>query len=329
MTDHTHEEPLEPDLPIIDTHTHLSKESAHPETWPAYPDSALAADRAASGQNVVASIHVDAAGTGYLTEGPEEMRVIGETRTVESWARAAAGDETLRGISAAIVGHADMRLGARAEDVLRAHMAESPRFRGIRQVAHWQAGKPAYEGMDVQEAMLRQPAFAEGVACLGRLGLTFDARVDFAQLPDVAYLARAVPGTSMVLNHTGVPFGLGRKAAAEHFDTWRAGMAEVAACPNVAVKIGALFMVWHKDDRLDYMPGSAEAAEGVRDHVLTTIDLFSPGRCMFEGNFPVDRQGISYGNLGTAFKRLTAGFTRQEREAMFAGTAARVYRIGL
>jgi predicted TIM-barrel fold metal-dependent hydrolase len=48
---------------------------------------------------------------------------------------------------------------------------------------------------------------------------------------------------------------------------------------------------------------------------------------MFESNFPVDARCISYGNLWNAFKRLTAGFSDPERQAMFSGTAAQIYRI--
>ena len=64
-----------------------------------------------------------------------------------------------------------------------------------------------------------------------------------------------------------------------------------------------------------------------REHVLTAIDLFGPERCMMESNFPVDKMSISYGILWNTFKRITAGFTRDEREQMFARTAAMVYGL--
>ena len=64
-----------------------------------------------------------------------------------------------------------------------------------------------------------------------------------------------------------------------------------------------------------------------RRYYLHTIDVFGPERCMFESNFPVDRLSLSYLVLWNAFKKMTYDFSDDERDAMFFGTAARVYRI--
>jgi L-fuconolactonase len=318
----SHEPALEPDLPIIDPHHHLW---AGPlGDYPAFPIETLVAERKASGHAIRATVFVDCR-QGYLTEGPEEMRPIGETRMVEALARGAeaAGEH---GLAAGIVSHADMTLGERAEPVLRAHMAESPaRFRGIRHMAPWHEGRAVF-GMTVEKEMMRTPAFRDGVACLGRLGLTFDAYVLFPQLSDVVYLARGASETTIVLNHVGTPAPLPGYSAKEAHDVWRQGMAEVAHCPNVVLKLGGLLM--HDQGGRD-VSGSVDGAAAMRDHLLAAIDLFGPARCMFESNFPVDSLAISYGNLWNAFKRVTADFSRKEREAMFAGTAARVYRLAV
>jgi predicted TIM-barrel fold metal-dependent hydrolase len=50
---------------------------------------------------------------------------------------------------------------------------------------------------------------------------------------------------------------------------------------------------------------------------------------MFESNFPVDKGMCSYGVLWNAFKRLAAGYTAEEKQALFSGTAARVYCLAL
>ena len=57
------------------------------------------------------------------------------------------------------------------------------------------------------------------------------------------------------------------------------------------------------------------------------IDSFGPSRCMFESNFPVDKQSYSYGVMWNAFKRVSAGYTPAERADLFYGTAARAYRL--
>jgi len=57
------------------------------------------------------------------------------------------------------------------------------------------------------------------------------------------------------------------------------------------------------------------------------IEQFSPERCMFESNFPVDKISYSYNVVYNAFKRLSKGYSAAERAALFHDTAARVYRI--
>eukprot|EP00662_Eupelagonemidae_sp_cell21_P056733 gene56733-biopygen26822 len=49
---------------------------------------------------------------------------------------------------------------------------------------------------------------------------------------------------------------------------------------------------------------------------------------MFESNFPVDKDCVSYRTLWNTFKRVAArkGLTIEEKREIFYGTAARVYR---
>jgi len=60
---------------------------------------------------------------------------------------------------------------------------------------------------------------------------------------------------------------------------------------------------------------------------LHAIECFGPDRCMFESNFPVDRWSLSYRTVWNAFKKIAAGFSPDEKAAMFSGTATRVYRL--
>ena len=48
---------------------------------------------------------------------------------------------------------------------------------------------------------------------------------------------------------------------------------------------------------------------------------------MFESNFPVDELSCSYTVLWNSFKRLTKGYSADERAAMFHGTAERVHPL--
>ena len=108
---------------------------------------------------------------------------------------------------------------------------------------------------------------------------------------------------------------------------WRSGIAAVAECPNVNMKLGGIGMPrtgfdWH----LRETPiGSEELAESMSPLMNYCIEQFGPSRCMFESNFPVDKVSFSYNIMYNAFKRLSSGYSASERADMFHDTAARVY----
>jgi predicted TIM-barrel fold metal-dependent hydrolase len=77
----------------------------------------------------------------------------------------------------------------------------------------------------------------------------------------------------------------------------------------------------------DLPPTSDEFIEAQRRYYMHTIECFGPYRCMFESNFPVDKLSLSYAVLWNAFKKMTADFSEDEKDALFRGTASRVYRL--
>ena len=115
----------------------------------------------------------------------------------------------------------------------------------------------------------------------------------------------------------------------EVWATWRRGIAAVAECPNVVMKLGGIGMPrtgfdWHTWDK---PIGSEELAAAMAPWMTYCIEQFGPNRCMFESNFPVDKVSYAYNVLYNAFKRLSTGYSAAERAAMFHDRAARVYRI--
>jgi predicted TIM-barrel fold metal-dependent hydrolase len=163
------------------------------------------------------------------------------------------------------------------------------------------------------------------------MGLSFEAWQYHPQLAEVAELARAVPELSIVLNHIGGPVGVGSYDGREEevLAEWRPGMEAIAALPNVSLKVGGIGMTrygvgWEHDDR---PPDSDTVLARWRDQLLWCIDEFGPDRCMFESNFPVDGETCSYTVLWNAFKKVSAGYSADERADLFAGTARRVYRL--
>ncbi len=339
------EDILEPGLPIIDPHHHL---------WdlrpllPAFPEprhrfietlidvayytfDALHAD-IHSGHNVVATVFVEC-GAFYDPARGEALRTVGEVEFVNGVA--AQGASGLYGDwrpCAAIVGHADLRLGAGAGEVLDALMAASPRFAGIRHQGAWDADGAVYpQALMAPQGLYADRAFRAGFGELAPRNLTFDAWVFEPQLGEVLDLARAFPNQPIVLDHCGGVVGLGSYSGRreERFAGWRQSIRDLAECPNVSVKLGGLAMpqVQLPAHGPAAGKGSEELAGLWRPYIETCIEAFGPTRAMFESNYPVDRWGASYPVLWNAFKRLAAGASAEEKHALFAGTAARVYGI--
>ncbi|MDB4069402.1 amidohydrolase, partial [Pseudomonadales bacterium] len=57
------------------------------------------------------------------------------------------------------------------------------------------------------------------------------------------------------------------------------------------------------------------------------LEIFGAQRCMFESNFPVDKDSCSYQVLWNAFKKLSRSLSANDRAALFHDTATRVYRL--
>jgi predicted TIM-barrel fold metal-dependent hydrolase len=326
--DKAREATLDPNIRIVDPHHHLVD---RPETG-RYLLPELLADLD-SDHNIVGTVYVEWLSM-YRADGPIELRPVGEVEFVNSIATSGAGME-LRGrrVCAGMVGHADLTLGGRVERVLEAMIeAGGGRFRGIRFItathpdqAQW---NPAPRRRD---ALLMDPMLREGFAKLAQLGLSFDAWLYHTQLGELLDLARVFPETPIVLDHMGGPIGLGRYAGRrdEVFVVWRDAIRELATCPNVSVKLGGMGMrlFGFEMHTRELPPSSTELAALWRPYVETCIEAFGCDRAMFESNFPVDKATCPYGTLWNAFKRIAARYSVNEKEALFAGNAAKFYRL--
>lgn len=345
-----HSEPiLEPDLPIIDPHHHLwDRRVVSPPgrttplhafekviaMAPRYLHDELLADMR-SGHNVRATVFIECS-QNYSQDAPTDFKPVGETEFVNGVAAmSASGNYGDVRMCAGIVGKVDLRIGDAARAVLEAHIAAAKaRFRGIRHSASYDADS------NVLGPLVRVPGglylsddFRRGFRHLAPLGLSFDAWLLEPQLPELIDLAQAFPDTAIVLDHVGTPLGIAsyRGKLAERFPNWRASMQRLAKLPNVNVKIGGLAMPFCAFDSFMSEPEapSTVLAEHWKPYVETTIELFGAQRCMFESNFPVDRGACTYATLWNALKRLAANYSKDEKTALFSGTAQRVYRLDL
>jgi L-fuconolactonase len=325
----TQESTLEPEIPICDPHHHFWDFRSERIPYQRYLLHELAAD-INCGHNVRSTVFIEARAM-YRPVGPVELRPIGEVELVQGLTTASATG--LYGpcrAASAIVGHADLKLGDRVEAVLEALQAASPnRFRGLRHTVTWDP-HPEIDNRE-KEGVLATAEYRAGARVLARMGLSLDTGACFPQLPELAAFAKAVPDLTIILNHLG---GLTRTGPFANRDdevlpAWRRGLATVADCPNINLKLGGIGMPrlgfdWHTRAR---PIGSEELATSMAPLMTYCIEQFGPERCMFESNFPVDKVSFSHHVLFNAFKRFSKSYSASERAALFHDTAVRTYRV--
>jgi L-fuconolactonase len=321
------EDIIEPDIPIIDPHHHLWDRP----NWRYMLDDLLADTD--TGHNIVATVFVQCRAF-HRDDGPVEMQPIGETTFAAGVA--AMCESGIYGpirACAGIVSHADLTLGADAERVLAAHIeAGGGRFRGIRHITSWDADStlmnPAYAP---PQGLITTPAFREGLKTIARLGLSFDAWLYHPQIDELTETAKACPDTPIVLDHVGGPLGIGpyQGRRDEEFAKWEKSIRALAACPNVHIKLGGLGMRINGFglENAAEPPSSQDLAAAWKPYIETCIEAFGADRCMFESNFPVDKGSYGYQIFWNACKRLVANASPGEKADLFAGTAARFYKL--
>ncbi len=327
----TPEETLEPEIAICDPHHHFWVSRPEPVHYQQYLLPELAAD-IHSGHNVRSTVFIEVRAE-YRKDGPDEMKPVGEVEYIQTIAdESATGKHGPGRAAAAIIGHADMKLGEGVRPVLEAMKAASPnRFRGVRHSVGWDES-PELANRDIKGA-LGTDGYRTGARALADMGLILENSLYFHQLSELADFAKAVPELPIVLNHIGGLCRVGPYANRDEevLPEWRRGVEEVAKCPNIIMKLGGVGQLrygfyWH--DR-ETAIGSEELAKDLSLLMEHCIQQFGPDRCMFESNFPVDKVSYSYNVVYNAFKRLSKGYSATERAAMFHDTAARVYNINV
>ena len=295
---------------IIDPHHHVWDLARNYHPWLCDPDPIpfRYGDYAVLRRNYLpADYRADAAGfeivgSVYCEAEWDPSDPVGETRWVEE---VAARD----GLPSACIAQAWLDRPDVA-DVLAAQAA-SPIVRAIRHKPK-AAPSPA-EARRGAPGSMDDPAWRDGYGRLAAHGLSFDLQTPWWHLDAAAALARDVPETPIVLNHTGLP----SDRSPEGLAGWRSALAVLAAEPNVALKISGLGQ-----------PGCAWTVEANGPVIRDAIAIFGVERCMFASNFPVDGLCASFAEIYAGFMRVVADRPRQDHDRLFHDNAVRIYRLG-
>ena len=327
----TPEMAVEPDLPICDPHHHLWDKRYERIPYQRYLIEDLLSD-INSGHNIKSTVFIEAESM-LRTDGPDELKPVGEVEFVQGIAAASAsGIYGTAKIAAGIVGSANLNLGDKVKPVLEKLQQASPnRFRGIRHRVTWDphGDLPGVSSKNEKEQLLSDN-FRIGARILADMNLSLEGWMFFHQLPELADFAKSVPKLTIVLNHIGGLIGIGPYSNLEDvIPIWKKGISLVAACPNIVIKLGGMGMEmqgfgWHSRRT---PISSDDLASQMAPYIEYCIEQFGPNRCMFESNFPVDKVSYSYVVMYNAFKKLSRSYSHSERAAMFHDNATETYRI--
>ena len=325
------EDPISPNIPIIDPHHHL---------WDVgfgrYYIEELLEDINSSGHNIVSTVYIMSSSNTkiYSKDGLEEFKPLNEIEFATSEGkRADLIPNNKVKVNASIVGSVDLTYGNKLQPVLeKAVNISEGRLKGIRMLLASHTDPRISSGAVKSDlGLMLHPNFIDGAKCIQNANLSLDFWIYHTQLNEMEKIARSLPDLTIILNHIGGPIHLGEyegKQAATHRE-WRSAMMRLSRIPNINVKLGGLGMAVNgaKFHNNKFPPNSVQLSDVWKPWIYETIDMFGFDRCMFESNFPVDKGSCSYGALWNAFKILAKDMSDDETNKLFSKNAARIYKI--
>ncbi|MFD4572552.1 amidohydrolase family protein [Streptomyces sp. NPDC058417] len=278
----------------IDAHHHLWDLAVRDQPWTHGLPALHRTFRADDLRPLLARHAIDATVVVQTTAGTEE--------TPDLLALAAADPHV-----AAVVGWTDLTDPAVADRL--AALGQGPGGAALAGIRHGVQDEPDPDWTD-------RPEVRRGLRAVGAAGLAYDLVVRPDQLPAAVRLVRDLPEVRLVLDHAGNPVpGDGG------LTVWSPLMTELAACPNVAVKLSGLVT----------RPGAhgpgTDPARVLRPYADLLLSAFGPARLMFGSDWPVCLLSAGYDEVVALAEALTGPLSAGERAEVFGGTAARWYGI--
>ena len=152
-----------------------------------------------------------------------------------------------------------------------------------------------------------------GIAAVGKAGLAYDILVRARELPAALALVKALPDMRFVIDHIAKP-----PIASGATSEWAAGLKPLAAFPNVFIKLSGMVTEadWKRWTVRDITP-----------YVQRVLEWFGPERCVFGSDWPVCLVAASYARVIDACGQAIGDLPVDERERIFGGNAAVLYRL--
>lgn len=171
--------------------------------------------------------------------------------------------------------------------------------------------RPMIQDIEDDGWMLRadlSPAFE----AMARHDLVFDALVLPRHLPNLRVLLGRHPRLRAVVDHCAKP-----PIADGTREDWARDIGAIAAETGAFCKLSGLVTEAGRDWTL----------ETLRPWVNHALNVFGPSRLIWGSDWPVATLAATYGEWMRACEQLLAGCAERDRQAIFGGNAARLYKL--
>jgi L-fucono-1,5-lactonase len=274
---------------VIDAHQHFWNYDPHRHAWINDSMSALKRDFVPADLEPI----LDSNGV----DGTIAVQADTSTTETEFLLNLARTSEKILGV----VGWVDLTV-PRVEAQLQAYVGR-PKLCGFRHVVQ----------DEPDDRYLLRDDVIRGIHAVGACGFTYDILIYPRQLPAAIELAARCPDQTFVLDHCAKPF-----IKSGQLEPWAAQIRELAKSPNVFCKLSGLVTEaeWHSWQPADFGP-----------YLDLVVEAFGPSRLMFGSDWPVCLLAGEYRQVKELIANYSQQFSEQERQMIFGGTAAKVYRI--
>ena len=183
------------------------------------------------------------------------------------------------------------------------NLAKHPKLKGLRPMLH-----------DLPDpAWILQPTVQPALAAMERLGLVFDALIRPEHLVHVLKIGERYPELSIVIDHCAKPeIARGEEVA---WQAWAAGMAALAALPNVSCKLSGLLNE----------AGKSSKANICKPWIEYILQIFDSDRVIWGSDWPVLEMAGDYKTWFEYCESMTGHLSASQKVAIFGNNAKRIY----
>lgn len=160
---------------------------------------------------------------------------------------------------------------------------------------------------------LASPAVGSNIALAGELGLAFDLEITTREIEAAAELAERHPEVRFVVDHAAKP-----PVADGWSQVWAAGLAQIAAIPNIWCKISGLIT---EADWANWAPYQ------LAPYISHAVTAFGPRRVLYGSDWPVCELAASYGQVLTATRECLADLDSDDLDNVMHLNAVACYRL--